>query len=371
MKKLTKKLMLSILTVALTFIALGTSTFAWFSINDTVNVTGMKVHTQVSDNLFITSDTIDSTAAITDDSLYKNALVSSTYSLIEPVSTVNGKNFFYTATNNVESTGDAKADTYVAYTPANTAAFNENYKTTGAVGYVDYVFQLKAINMSDSASAVVLTQLDLTYGGTANASKAFRVALFVEALTTVNNKTNATNTVASAGNLDAINALIYTPGSAANFTSGQAVTSTSALGAVTYVTSASSSSWAVAANTTAYFKMVVRLWLEGEDNTCNNTTFASLTDDWALDLKFKLTTDAPTIVNINQPVTAAKIDLKNQTAAATKETSVAGLDLYLLATVSDTKYYVTTASQTSAAATAVYVLVDGRPVDVTNQCELK
>lgn len=43
MKKFTTKLLMSIIAVAFAFVALGTSTYAWFTMSTTVNVTGMQV----------------------------------------------------------------------------------------------------------------------------------------------------------------------------------------------------------------------------------------------------------------------------------------------------------------------------------------
>lgn len=43
MTKLTRKLFVSIMTLVLTVMALGTSTFAWFSMNTTATATGMTV----------------------------------------------------------------------------------------------------------------------------------------------------------------------------------------------------------------------------------------------------------------------------------------------------------------------------------------
>ena len=43
MKKFTTKLLMSIIAVAFAFVALGTSTYAWFSMNTTVTATGMEV----------------------------------------------------------------------------------------------------------------------------------------------------------------------------------------------------------------------------------------------------------------------------------------------------------------------------------------
>ncbi len=53
MKKLATKLMISVLSVALAFIALGTSTFAWFSMNTTVEATGMQLTAVTPINLLI------------------------------------------------------------------------------------------------------------------------------------------------------------------------------------------------------------------------------------------------------------------------------------------------------------------------------
>ena len=345
------------------------------SMNNTVNATGMRVRTKVSDNLFITGDTLASNATITDDDEYMTSYVitSDTY-LLEPVSTVDGKAFFYTSTDNVENTGDAKSDAYIAYAEGD--AFDENYgvndttTTADAKGYVDYVFQLKAINTSSSDSKLVLTELNLKYGGSADASNAFRVAIFVEALDVINNATGITAAQNPAGNLDALDAKIFAPSGADHFTDGKAVSDVDELDDVTYVSANTEGKWNVGANTTSYFKVVVRLWLEGEDKTCNNTTFASLTDDWALDLTFKLSATDNAVVNLGQATTAAKIDLTGATSSSTKELSLNGVDYYLLKTVSSVKYYVTTANLPSASATRVYTISGGKVYDVTNQVTL-
>ena len=39
---------------------------------------------------------------------------------------------------------------------------------------------------------------------------------------------------------------------------------------------------------TVYTRVVVRLWLEGEDVSCTSTTYAELTENWKLTLEFKL-----------------------------------------------------------------------------------
>lgn len=53
MKKIATKLMISVLSVALALIALGTSTFAWFSMNTTVTANGMELTATTPVNLLI------------------------------------------------------------------------------------------------------------------------------------------------------------------------------------------------------------------------------------------------------------------------------------------------------------------------------
>jgi len=56
MKKLATKLMISVLSVALAFIALGTSTFAWFSMNTEVTASGMELQAATPINLLISNN---------------------------------------------------------------------------------------------------------------------------------------------------------------------------------------------------------------------------------------------------------------------------------------------------------------------------
>lgn len=53
MKNLTKKFLISILTLTFAVVCLGTSTFAWFSMNTKVTASQMQVHAKASNNLLI------------------------------------------------------------------------------------------------------------------------------------------------------------------------------------------------------------------------------------------------------------------------------------------------------------------------------
>ena len=63
MKKITRKLFISIIAVAFAFIALGTSTYAWFSMNTTVTVSNMEL-TAKSDNTYLLIGTVNNAATI-------------------------------------------------------------------------------------------------------------------------------------------------------------------------------------------------------------------------------------------------------------------------------------------------------------------
>ena len=353
-KSLQKQLLAAIAMVLVAAVALGSSTYAWFAVNSRVTATGMNFTTQVSDNLFVATDTLDSTAKKA-DSDFSTALVQSVTGLLEPVSTVDGENYFYSSTANVKGDGDTKTDEWIAYDVANTTAFNKNYTTTGAVGYVDYVYQLKAVNGTPTPLDIRLTNLGLTFNAASDPQKAFRAAVFAEDIT------EGTAT-AGVGSLMAI----YTVDGAANFTPGNAVDSTTTLGAVTYNDSATLTA---AANTSTYYKIVIRLWLEGEDTTCNNTTFADLNKGkWALNCEWTLN-GGTAVSNITETATAVAdltsaalspdtVVINGITYTKVNTVQLDGKDLYVAGTVltSSSKIYQIDAN--------LY------PTEVTHRCTL-
>ena len=73
--------------------------------NREVTVTGMQVNTTVGSNLMIARTTTDATTALTDAD-FKTSDVDIPSALLEPVSTINGVDFFYTDTANVYGRGD-------------------------------------------------------------------------------------------------------------------------------------------------------------------------------------------------------------------------------------------------------------------------
>ena len=356
-----KKLIPALALLLVSAVMLATSSFAWFSMNTSVTVTGMSVTAKVNDNLQIAPTTVDGTAKEADSAFKYGYVMTHTSQLLEPVSTINGVNFFYTSTKNVTASGDAATDTYVAYNHADTSLFDENYGTTGAKGYVEYAVQLKADNASNAIKYVNLKELNITYAGTAADQKAFRVAVFVDDMG-ADGSTPAT--VPSTTTLKSILAMT----GSAYYTSGKAVNSATTLDSLNGALGVAANIGSVAANNTRYFKVVVRLWLEGEDTTCTNATFASLNQTWDFDLKFQLEDATGGVAVLNQNVTPSKTDISGQTSGAEARV-IDGQNYYEIGT--DTGLYLTSASTAVNASSIVYSIdTNGIVLDVTNRCTL-
>jgi len=305
---------------------LATSTYAWFTMNDTVTVTGMELKTKVSGNLLICDDNMENS--------YSTALSQSVKGILEPVSSVTGQtdSFFYTVA--AKANGDAIEDKYVDYDVtglgAATAAtwgnkFSEDYNVstekagtmiqgeTLAKGYVDYVFFLKAT--SDSANqSIYMTDCNLLYNNAAidDAAKAavdkdnaWRVAVFVSPIDAAIGGKGTSDTAAAAGTLDPAASTaknILTRTGAANQESTYAVSATNQAPSEAAVYN----SWAndgklatiATAGNTAYYKVTVRVWLEGEDTSCKSSTYALLTNQYQLAAEFKLADTATPVANI-------------------------------------------------------------------------
>ena len=363
--KATSKIMMAALALVMALALATGTTFAWFSMNNTVTVTGMTVSTKVSNNLLIAETTTGATAALT-DSAFKTSYVAGTPidALLEPVSTTNGTSFFYTSSTNVGGSGAVTSAVYTEYDPDvdtdddGVNDFNENAGTTGAVGYVDYAFQLKANNTSASAPAYInVTALNLVYGSTQTPVEyAFRVAIFVEDI--------GTALAATSGNVGTLKTVLK-PASAAYFTANKAVNSTSTVDTVSNLGTAANLA-TVTANSTHFYKVVVRLWLEGEDTTCNNNTFAQLTDNWALDITIQLQDATGGVSALATSTTASKIDLSGADIDGSGTNVVIdGTTYYPL---DEDGYY--TNANSFGASSRVFTITNNHPTEVTHKCTL-
>ena len=378
MKK-TKIIVPALAVLLLSTAASVSGTVAWFSMNTTINVTGMTVTTKVSSSLQIAETNAEAN--------FDNAdLTQARKGILEPASTINGKDFFFTT--DAKSNGDARQNTYVAYSedavlgddpstdaitetdfdtnalenvPAGKTHFDKDFNTSYAFnnpsidtsgsepvqnvcyGYIDYSFYLKAF--LTSGEKISLTRCNMKYNNAALSTEhAWRVAFFAHEVN-LNQAEDNDTTVAASGALKTI--LNFAESKNQNQVVGELLANETPVDSATYFTDAELQH-AVAANTTAngstvyykaasgeldpkavsattgepiavlgrnttahennpaeivpeftapatsgnkVYKVVVRLWLEGEDVTCRTDTFAELTKDWALDLGFKLGSD--------------------------------------------------------------------------------
>lgn len=311
-----KKLIPAIVLLLISAIVMSTASYAWFSMNNKVTVTGMTITTKVNDNLFITGSTAGNDKSA--DSDFTNALHQSVKGQLQPVSTIDATNFFYTY--------DAAPDGHKISSPAtnnySTLTSNTiNINSTNYKGYVDYVFELKAINADNVSDKYLnLTGINLLYMGEAtNVTKAFRVAVFTQ------QQADTSTLLAQTAVTDAYSAIgttadkIFTASGAAYF-NNTAVDSVSTKAAVTnLVNTSSGTGWSqtIPAGKTLFFKVTVRLWLEGEDTDCYNTKFVDLTKEWDLDLTFALENAA---TNAVKQIGSAAVAVANK---ATKTGTVA------------------------------------------------
>ncbi|MBP5308731.1 MAG: hypothetical protein J6Z34_06320, partial [Clostridia bacterium] len=95
-KSVNKIIVASVALIVALGLAVGTS-FAWFTMNNSVTVTGMLVNTQVATNLFIADDNaagLASTAILNQEDFGSSVTITSNATQLEPVSTTDGKHFF-------------------------------------------------------------------------------------------------------------------------------------------------------------------------------------------------------------------------------------------------------------------------------------
>ena len=273
-------------TLVLTGVASVTGTVAWFTANTRVTAEGMKFTAKSGSNLLIASDTLTNAAQLEDSKFTSSLNLTDDAKTLNPASTIDAKNFFYT--NSAKADGSKESGDYQAATNNASVAY-----------YVDYVFELKAINTEATAQNIYVDNLEIKYndnyanGTLAEAVKSFRAAFFIEAAGETKN--NAFKLGTATDNVDVKH--IYTPAGAANQTDGKAVKSATELDAVTYVTTQTTSKEliSVQANSTKYYKAICRVWLEGEDKSCTSELFSTAAKSWSVNLGLTLSTTTETM----------------------------------------------------------------------------
>jgi hypothetical protein len=294
-----RKLLPAFAMLTVSAISLSSATYAWFTMNKTVTVTGMSMKTVVGDSLLIASSSAGTSKSA--DSSFTNGIHQPVTAILQPVSTINAADngFYYTYDANANGS-KASSSTDVPYT-----LVSNNIVTAGDdeyQAYLDYVFEIKALN-SDSTTAkeLRLTELNLLYDGAQLSESAYRVAIFEQDLASSGTAYNERRAYADK---------IFAPTDYAYF-DNTAVSSTTEKAAVSPAVNGATWTKSIAGGANDYTKLTVRLWLEGEDTDCYSTQFVELTKEWTLNLKFDLASGS------SDTTTPAAVQLIGSTAKAT------------------------------------------------------
>ena len=270
-------------TLVLTGVASVTGTVAWFAANRAVTADGMKFNAKSGSNLLIASDTLTNAKQLDDSKFSSSLSLTDGAKTLNPASTIDAKNFFYT--NSAKADGSKESGDYQNATNNDSAAY-----------YVDYVFELKAINTEATAQNIYVDNLEIKYNDSyatstlAEAVKSFRAAFFIEVAGSTQGNEFKLGTAQDDVNVKHI----YTPAGAANQTDGKAVKSTTELDTVTYVNDQTTGKEliSVEANSTKYYKAICRVWLEGEDKSGTSELFSTAAESWSVNLGLTLSTVA-------------------------------------------------------------------------------
>lgn len=304
MKKITKRLISATGMLLISAAMLITTSYAWFTINKQVDVTGINLKVKTSSNILISKTNVD-------DSTFVDKLTDSWYALLEPVSTNDGETYYYTldgAADGHKIHGPNAENPYAEYSESAAlevedtyadkakydSKFNHAYGITSAnpdeldkyltaYGYFDYSFYLK-VNSTAAGQDLVINKLNLLYNGEEIEEKAWRSAVFVQEVT-------GGTEVDTTGDL----ITILKPEDAEYQTDG-GVNSSTTVDEVTNLDEPAILD-TMSANQTKYYKVVVRIWIEGEDTTCTTSVFSTKTEEYTIDMSFSIDED-------EEPITA-------------------------------------------------------------------
>lgn len=321
MKKNLKKSKFVILpalaTLVLTSVATVTGTAAWFTASREVSASGMSFTAKSESNLLIAGDDLTNTAKKNEGEFSGSLSQQFASASLKPASTVNGQRFFMTSTAKADGAIQDGAKYETATNPK--SGFADRY-------YLDYVFQLKAINTGSAEQDIYVNEISVNYTAAKNtadtvvealknAAKAFRIAFFIECGTT-DGTAPGTEFTADTTTITDGKKFIYKPSDSNNQTANKAVKQASTgktaagedLGEVTYLSA--KTSYTSVANGTHYYKGVARVWMEGEDVNCTSELFQHAANNWSIKLGFRLgnlnTTEAGQEAQTNIAVNVTK-----------------------------------------------------------------
>lgn len=255
-----KKIIPSICMLLVTAVLMGTSTYAWFSMNKKVEVTGMKVTASTSSNMIISKDEIDFADENANNS-YNLDFQDGDYAVLSPASSADGKNFFK-ASANASEPDKPGLPTEAKFVKINAADGKDNGENFFIVknAYIG----VKGVNgLTNLKVAPVFTysRADATDAQKA-IYKALRVSVAYVAATDGEKK--ATLLTANSTTLNW------------NGASSDADVASKSTTVATGATVATAITGLETLNVKTSYHVIIRIWLEGQDENCfaNNTNLA-------------------------------------------------------------------------------------------------
>ena len=275
MKKTSRKLFAAVASLGLAVAATVGSTYAWFSMNQSVTATGMTVKAVASSTLLISkSSSTISTEGATKGKL-ETGLSTQSYtaaaSALKPASTVDGTNWF-TAEAQESNASTAKTGSYAAVTSG-----LENYRLQSTM-YLQTFDSSKPIAAEYTASTqkLVVESITVTGGDSTDLSNAFR-ALIVCDSTKIFVAPTRTAAITNQG--------VTAVAPSKSELSTKATVSGIAEGVATL---GAGNTLVDTVNFNQVYTVNVYLYFDGEDADCKSDNIPSTLADYAVDVKFSL-----------------------------------------------------------------------------------
>ena len=262
-----KKIIPSICMLLVTAVLMGTSTYAWFSMNKTVTATGMKVKASTSSNLIISANKIENFDSTNNE--YELNFNDGDYTSLTPVSSANGK-VFYVATEEADKPNASGLKPGAQFKAQGKAAENTTTYWVTKTAHIG----VKGVNPFGALSV----NAEVTHVGTVNDKtkaiyKALRIAVYYNQ-TAVNN------------------AAVIFGGETTTITTWAAANGEGAVATSTENVSTVNESTAIAGLSTLEvnkdYEITIVIWLEGQDTNCfaDNTNAAKDLEGVTISLTF-------------------------------------------------------------------------------------
>lgn len=286
MNKNARKLIPAVAMLLVSATMLSTASFAWFSMNNEVSATGMQVNVNAPASLLISNTGADSGFQNT---INVNETAAKT---LGHASSTNGMTLFAAATDEVEQDGTITPDSTLI--EVDNGETYEGAYMDGTVGYVDYVFWLATSGSEDVEVAIdeTTTKFTTTSGNSA-LLPAFRFAVLMgtgadtnpgevsvpqvdsedanNVWAGVDNTEQAPNAYTSTTYNDIAAVAQYGYSEGDSFVANQVILQLPG----------------TSDNNISGTKIVIRIWLEGQDEACVNANSVEL-GQYGLTVGFKL-----------------------------------------------------------------------------------